>query len=58
MMDPENRVVKLCAAGMEAEFAGRAGALAAGPYGDMVRRGIANALVRIELLAASPELSD
>ena len=35
-----------------------AGVLAAGSYGDMVRRGVANALVRIELLAASPELSD
>lgn len=51
MMDPENRVVKLCTEGMD-------GALAAGPYGDMVRRGVANALARIDLLAAAPELAN
>ena len=49
----------LAAARMNYELAAeRAGALTAGPYGDMVRRGVANALLRIELLAAAPELPD
>lgn len=49
----------LSAARLHYELAAeRAGALAAGPYGDMVRRGVANALLRIALLAASPELTD
>lgn len=48
----------LSAARLHYELAAeRAGALAAGPYGDMVRRGVANALARIDLLAASPELA-
>lgn len=46
----------LSAARLQYELAAEhAGALAAGSYGDMVRRGVANALLRIEQLAASPE---
>ena len=49
----------LSAARLNYELAAeRAGALAAGPYGDMVRRGVANALLRIELLVAAPSPPD
>jgi hypothetical protein len=52
MMDPENRVVMLCAQGMESEFGGRI---------DDASEGFRKAwdlLARLELLAAPPELSD
>ena len=49
----------LAAARLHYELAAeRVGALEAGSYGDMVRRGVTNALARIELLAAPPELPD